>query len=59
MTHVHPAATSPYRSSACQIGTHHQCAHSSPTTAPIGIPVIYETCARSCHSATTSPEATS
>ncbi|MFF3603051.1 hypothetical protein [Streptomyces sp. NPDC002463] len=59
MTRVPPAATTPYRSSACRIGTHHECAHSSPTTAPIGIPVVYEACACSCHSAATSPEATS
>ncbi len=59
MTRVPLAAATPYESSACRIGTHQECAHSSPTTAPIGIPVIYEACACSCHRATTSPEATS
>ncbi|MFJ7954923.1 hypothetical protein ACIQ62_01340 [Streptomyces sp. NPDC096319] len=38
-----------YRSSACQIGTHHECAYSSPATAPLDIPVIYEACACPCH----------
>ncbi|MFI6102729.1 hypothetical protein [Streptomyces sp. NPDC051310] len=45
----------PYRSSRCQIGTHHECAHSSPATAPIGIPVIYEACACPCHTPATNP----
>lgn len=39
----------PYRSTACRIGTHHDCAHSSPVTAPVDIPVVYEMCACSCH----------
>ncbi|TXS34563.1 hypothetical protein EAO71_00590 [Streptomyces sp. ms191] len=59
MTRAPSAATTPYRSSACQIGTHHECAHSSPTPALIDIPVVYEACACSCHSATTSLEAAS
>ncbi|MFD5512692.1 hypothetical protein ACFWIB_33700 [Streptomyces sp. NPDC127051] len=38
-----------YQSSACAIGTHSECAQSSPATAPVGVPVIYEACACSCH----------
>lgn len=45
----------PYRSTACRIGTHHECAHSSPVAAPVGIPVVYETCACSCHAPAASP----
>ncbi len=48
---THPAT--PYRSSACRIGTHRECAHSSPAAAPVGIPVIYEACDCPCHSAST------
>lgn len=59
MTGVSQVAATPYRSSSCQIGTHHKCAHSSPATAPVGIPVIYEACACPCHTATTAPEAAS
>ncbi|GGV15279.1 hypothetical protein GCM10010275_65770 [Streptomyces litmocidini] len=59
MTRVPTAVTTPYWSSACRIGTHHECAHSSPRTAPIGIPVVYEACGCSCHSADTAPEAAS
>ncbi|MFH8715074.1 hypothetical protein [Streptomyces zaomyceticus] len=59
MTRVPSTATTPYRSSACQIGTHHECAHSAPSTAQIDIPVVYEACACSCHAAPTSTEATS
>lgn len=43
------AAAAPYRSSACGIGTHNQCAHSSPTSAPVDVPVIYEACSCPCH----------
>lgn len=39
----------PYRSSSCTIGTHHECAQSSPATAPVGVPVIYEACDCPCH----------
>lgn len=39
----------PYQSSSCLIGRHCECAHSSPATAPIGIPVVYEACTCSCH----------
>lgn len=44
---THSAAS--YRSSACRIGAHHECAHSSPTAAPVGIPVVYEACEYPCH----------
>ncbi|MFI1280454.1 hypothetical protein ACH4U5_06750 [Streptomyces sp. NPDC020858] len=43
------AETSPYRSISCAIGTHHECAQSSPATAPVGVPVIYEACECPCH----------
>ncbi len=42
-------ARTTYRSSSCAIGTHSECAQSSPATAPVGVPVIYEACACSCH----------
>lgn len=42
-------AKTAYRSSSCAIGTHRECAQSSPATAPVGVPVIYEACACSCH----------
>lgn len=38
-----------YRSTSCRIGTHHACAESSPATAPVDVPVIYEACDCSCH----------
>ncbi|BCL30929.1 hypothetical protein GCM10017557_57880 [Streptomyces aurantiacus] len=38
-----------YRSIACRIGTHHACAESSPASAPIDVPVIYEACDCLCH----------
>lgn len=49
--HPRPAHTAaiPYRSSACRIGTHDECGHSSPTSAPVGVPVIYEVCTCPCH----------
>jgi hypothetical protein len=40
-----------YRSTACQIGTHHACAESSPESAPVDLPLIYEACDCLCHSA--------
>lgn len=43
------ADATPYRSSSCTIGTHFECAHSSPATAPVGVPIIYEACACTCH----------
>lgn len=45
--------TLPYRSSSCRIGTHQECAQSSPATAPVGVPVVYEACDCSCHTAGT------
>lgn len=39
----------PYQSSSCLIGRHCECAHASPATAPIGVPVVYEACSCSCH----------
>ncbi|GHE34670.1 hypothetical protein GCM10018771_13580 [Streptomyces cellulosae] len=48
-----PHSTQPvpdsYRSTSCCIGTHNACAESSPLTAPVDVPVIYEACACSCH----------
>ncbi len=44
-----PRPVASYRSSACRIGTHHDCSHSSPTAAPVGIPVVYEACECTCH----------
>lgn len=48
-----PCVTTPkastYQSSSCRIGSHSECAHSSPAAAPIGIPVLYEACSCSCH----------
>lgn len=46
---VTKAKAAPYRSSSCLIGTHRECAHSSPTVAPIGVPVVYEACDCPCH----------
>ncbi len=43
------ASGASYRSIACRIGTHHACAESSPASAPIDVPVIYEACGCSCH----------
>lgn len=49
--HVSEAAAATYRSTACVVGTHAICAESSPSLAPVDLPVIYETCACPCHSA--------
>jgi len=49
--HIADASAVPYRSTACRIGTHLACTESSPTSAPIDLPVVYETCACPCHSA--------
>lgn len=46
-----PGPDDPYRSSSCAIGTHRECAQSSPATAPIGVPVSYEACDCTCHTA--------
>lgn len=40
----------PYRSTACRIGTHDSCAESSPASAPVDLPVVYEACDCPCHS---------
>ncbi|WP_199840534.1 hypothetical protein [Streptomyces sp. XY593] len=44
-----------YRSSSCAIGTHPECAESSPAIAPVGVPVFYEACDCSCHALDTAP----
>lgn len=44
-----------YRSASCQIGTHRACAESSPATAPVDVPVIYEACDCSCHTIANRP----
>jgi hypothetical protein len=49
--HTTDVSAIPYRSTACRIGTHSACAESSPTSAPVGLPVVYETCDCPCHSA--------
>ncbi|MBZ6307331.1 hypothetical protein [Streptomyces olivaceus] len=38
-----------YRSTACRIGTHTDCAEASHVLAPVDLPVIYETCDCPCH----------
>lgn len=50
-----PPARTTYRSSSCVIGTHPECAESSPATAPVGVPVFYEACDCSCHAPETAP----
>ncbi|MFF9098344.1 hypothetical protein ACF1AX_35125 [Streptomyces sp. NPDC014802] len=40
----------PYRSTSCRIGTHSGCTESSPISAPIDVPVVYEACDCPCHS---------
>ena len=49
--HAARERTVPYRSSSCRIGTHRECAQSSPATAPVGVPVVYEACNCPCHTA--------
>lgn len=44
-------SSTPYRSTACRLGTHHACSESSPAAAPVDLPVVYEACACPCHSA--------
>lgn len=39
----------PYRSAVCCIGIHLACVESSPGSAPIDLPLVYETCACPCH----------
>jgi hypothetical protein len=50
-SYIADASTVPYRSTACRIGTHLACTESSPVSAPVDLPVVYETCACPCHSA--------
>ncbi len=47
--HTTQAGADSYRSSSCRIGTHHAYAESSPATAPVDVPVIYESCDCPCH----------
>lgn len=49
-----PTATT-FRSSSCVIGAHPECAQSSPESAPVGVPVIYEACDCSCHAPGAAP----
>lgn len=49
--HTVEASAVPYRSTACRIGTHPACEESSPVPAPVDLPIVYETCACPCHSA--------
>ncbi|AWW43130.1 hypothetical protein DN051_41685 (plasmid) [Streptomyces cadmiisoli] len=49
------APATSYRSTACQIGTHRACAESSPDSAPVDLPLIYEACDCTCHSASGQP----
>lgn len=48
--HGPDASIALYQSIACRIGTHHACSESSPASAPVDVPVIYETCDCACHS---------
>lgn len=50
-TRVTDAPVVPYRSTACRIGTHDTCAESSPASGPVDLPVVYEACDCSCHTA--------
>jgi hypothetical protein len=43
------ASATSYRSTACQIGTHCACAESTPDSAPVDLPLIYEACGCLCH----------
>lgn len=45
------ALPTPYRSTACRIGTHPACAESAPTLTPGDLPLVYEACDCPCHSA--------
>ncbi|MFD1661302.1 hypothetical protein ACFSL4_24615 [Streptomyces caeni] len=47
--HLTGTSSAPYRSTACRIGTHPTCAESSPASAPVDVPVIYEACDCPCH----------
>lgn len=48
--HSTEASATAYRSTACRIGTHTACTEASPASAPIDLPVVYETCDCPCHS---------
>ncbi len=41
----------PYLSISCRIGTHRTCTETSLPAAPVDIPVVYEACDCSCHTA--------
>lgn len=41
----------PYQSAVCCIGIHLACVESSVVSAPIDLPLVYETCACPCHTA--------
>lgn len=47
--HITDTSVVPYRSTACSIGTHLACSESSPASAPVDLPVIYEACSCPCH----------
>jgi hypothetical protein len=49
--YIAAASTAPYRSTACRIGIHQSCAESSPASAPVDLPVVYEACDCPCHAA--------
>ncbi|MET9107638.1 hypothetical protein [Streptomyces zhihengii] len=44
-------STALYRSPSCRIGTHLTCTTSSTAVAPPDLPVVFETCDCTCHSA--------
>jgi hypothetical protein len=43
------ASATSNRSTACRIGTHRACAESTPASAPVDLPLIYEACGCLCH----------
>ncbi|GLX52440.1 hypothetical protein Shyhy01_53900 [Streptomyces hygroscopicus subsp. hygroscopicus] len=47
--HITETSTIPYQSAVCCIGIHLACVESSPVSAPIDLPLVYETCACPCH----------
>ncbi|MGW9324746.1 hypothetical protein [Streptomyces koyangensis] len=49
-TRVTDTSAVPYRSTARRIGTHHACAESSPVSALVDLPVVYEACDCPFHS---------
>lgn len=54
--HITEVAAMPYRSTSCRIGTHSTCTESSPTFAPIDVPVVYEACDCLCHATVGRPK---